>query len=336
MKKLMLLLLLTVLGGAAAVNQTGGSDGNMANLTDTNGITRVHFTYDQYAGDQFRLDAWVEDFGAGGAVATVEKRVGPMNHTGVKKEGKVTLSRAQADELLEILSRYDIRAWSRLRRRGYGTSPSRIVAIFYGDEMVDIPWDAIYPESLPPQEDILYCELYNFFNGVLRETPGWEAVRSDDLEDPRDNPAYRARTVDWFGGAVPLVPGTGSLSESWYGAELDYGTRRWWDAEGFTGVWELATEGCEENTEQSARLCVEPDGSVTLTLDGTEWTGRLPEKRYYREEIGLRLESDGERRRFGVRNTCRDSYEQIRISAHPGPHPEPQFPYTDDILDKTE
>jgi hypothetical protein len=129
------------------------------------------------------------------------------------------------------------------------------VAVFIGEKMIYVPWDAIFPETLPPQEDILYFELYNYFNDLISDDPEWEEVVSENMDDPRDNPAYGERNVMQYGKEVRLVPGTGVYSENGAGAEIDYSDLKWWLEEGFTGTWTLS----EEDREWMSKIAQNPD-----------------------------------------------------------------------------
>ncbi|MBO4367129.1 MAG: hypothetical protein J5859_00335 [Clostridia bacterium] len=242
--------------------------------------TGLRFMYDNYSGEQFCLNAYVEGMSRDGAKLTLIKRVGPMNYTGHTKEGELTLSGEQVDALRSILKSYDLDAWSELRGKGYGYSPSRSLIVFCGEEILfDVRWDAVFPKTLPPQEDIMYAQLYNFFNDIISSEPGWEEVVSDNLEDPRDNPAYYERTVTWFGNEVKLVPGTGVYYKDGHYAEIDYEGRDWWTVEGFTGEWTLDEESPSlDMTFQSplnASLIVREDGTLTFVLDDEEWQGTV-------------------------------------------------------------
>ena len=299
------------------------------------GIWEVGFTYDMFSGDQFKLEARVTDITPEGSKVKLEKRVGPMNYTGHTMSGELDLTGEQTEALLDILDSYDIEGYSRLPRRGSSGAPSRTLIVFSGEESWYVAFDAKFPKTLPPEEEVMYMEQYNFFNGLIRDIPDWQEVRSPDLEDPRDNPAYGEGSALWFGRSVSLVPGTGT-GEDRRGAEIDYGEEKWWLLEGFTGTWSLAEgEWQEEATHTSVTLTVEEDGSVTLTLDGETWTGTLPDKRYYREETGFRLTNPEE----GTRSfTCAlmepEDYTLLRICAYPGPVPEPQFYPTDVVVER--
>ena len=299
------------------------------------GIWEIGFSYDMFSGDQFCLEARVTDITPEGCRVKLEKRVGPMNYTGHTMEGEFDLDGDRTAALLEILGRYDLEAWSKLRRSGSSAAPGRTLMVFSGEDQWYIAFDAVFPKTLPPLEDVMYMELYNFFNSLIRGMPDWSEVQSPDLPDPRENPAYGEREVSWFGRTVRLVPGTGVYTADFRGAEIDYGEEKWWFLEGFTGTWILVEEWREEASHLSAQLTVREDGSLTLTLDGREWTGTLGDKRYYREDIGVRLTCEGEgSRSFTLMCLEEEDYGLLRVYAYPGPVPEEQFYPTDLVLEK--
>ena len=300
-------------------------------------ITGLRFTYDNYSGDQFCLNVYVEGLSDSGAQAEISKRVGPMNYTGQTMEGTLALDAAQVQRLREILGSRDLAAWSALPTRSSGSSPSRSLIVFSGEEVLyDVRWDAVFPETLPPEEDVFYCELYNFFNGVVSAAPGWEAVRSPDLDDPRADPAYTERSVTWFGKEVKLVPGTGVGSADGRYAEIDYEGRSWWVEEGFTGRWtldrECPTDGL--NVPERASLKVFPDGSVEFKLDDTEWKGTVSAVRRCEDSVGIALENEKGRRACEVGLPLGQSYDRVHVTCYPGPVPEPQFDPIDVYLMK--
>ncbi len=322
--------LLAALLFAAAM--PAGADGGTEEILCPEALsaTGLRFVYDQFSGEEFYLNAFVEGMSESGGKATLIKRVGPMNYTGHKKEGELALTGEQAALLREILSRYDLAAWSGLPAKSAGSSPTRSLIVFRGDEILyKVMWNARFPKTLPPREDILYAELFNFFNGMIAAEPGWEEVRSADLEDPRDNPAYYERTVTWFGREVKLVPGTGTYHEDGRYAEIDYEGRDWWIDEGFVGRWTLDEESPAIDpywAPASAELSVREDGTLELVLDGEVWPGRVSKLRRFRDGFGIILEKEnGEYRSCTVSTGGRESYERIHVSYQSGPWPEEQY-----------
>ena len=308
-------------------------------VTAESGITEFYFSYDNFSGDQFRLDARAESFKDSNVVLAIEKRIGPMNYTGKSKKGLIRLSEEEGKTLMELLHRYDdrIREWSQLKRSGSTASPSRSLMIWEDGQRYVVSFDTVFPETNPPEEDIMYYELFTFFNGLLKNKPGWEEVVGVELKDPRNNPAYYERTVMTFGHEVPLKEGTGTYHADGRGATLDYGDDLWWQMEGFTGTWEIGSSDAYPDLENSSDTCtmtVEEDGSVTLVLDSETWKGKVSDKRIYKESISMTMENEGEQRVFHADNIIDDSYEELLLSCYPGPVPEPQFEPVDLILIK--
>ncbi len=362
MKKTMLLLflawsILLLLNGCAVTGKPGKTSGTEANTGESGRtgegdimgekdprnqekpVTGLRFIYDRFSGNQLYLNVFVENMSENGADCTIEKRVGPMNYTGFKKEGSLSLDGKQASELEKILGRYDLEAWSHLPSKSSGASPSRSVIVFSGDDVLyDVMWNAKFPETLPPQEDIFYAELFNFFNDLISGEPEWAEVKSDNLEDPRDNPAYYERRVPWFGHQVRLVPGTGTWYESGAYADIDYEGKDWWTEEGFTGTWTLDPEKSADSFQapESAALRVREDGTIIFLLDGEEWTGAPSPVRRYKDSAMIHLEREGEQRACSVDLMEEESYERIHLTCYPGPVPEPQFVPIDVYLVKEE
>lgn len=288
------------------------------------GLWQVHFEYDCYSGDPFYLDAWVRDFTESGAEVTLKKRVGPANSTGIEKEGTIAIDAVRVQELQSILNRYDLAAYSQLPTKSASSSPRRSLRVWEGDADMEVAWNAVFPKTTPPEEDILYYELFQYFNGLLKQEPDWQEVIGEDLEDPRSDPRYSNRTVEQFGSIVPLVPGTGNSTDG-HGAQLDYGADDWWIREGFTGAWKTAASDQFETTGETGRLTVQEDGSVDLTLDAVSYRGMLGNVRFYREPIQVTLEHDGEKRVFAIYPLRQEDYSELQIQSYPGPVPEVQF-----------
>ena len=298
-------------------------------------VTAVRFNYAQNYGDEIEFYAYVSEMTTDGAKLELRKRLGPSNYTGHKKEGNLTLSGDQVKELLDILSRYDLEAWSKLPYGSYSSGPSRSLMVYSGDAFLyDIMWSAKFPKTLPPQEDIMYAELFKFFNAIVAREPGWEDVRGSDLEDPRENPKYKARTITWFGKERKLVPGTGNGDADGSYSEIDYEGASWWVEEGFVGRWipdgkpipnmfSLSQE--PDPKMQESELTVKPDGSVIFIYRGETWTGHVDKVRRVEHKVGFSVYRDYEGRGCDVSYSDKESYQHITVSCFPGPYPNPQF-----------
>lgn len=303
------------------------------NETETgyNGVTEVHLTYDKNYGDQFYMDADVVKMSDKGAKLKITKRIGPDNYTGTKKEGTIDLDKSQVDELFEIMGRHDLQSFTNYPAYGSISGPVRTLFVLNGDNIVySVCFNTHFPETLPPEEDIMYCEMFNFFNDLIANEDGWEDVVGENLEDPRNNPAYYDRTVTWFGNEVKLVPGTGTYHEDGRYAEIDYEGKKWWIEEGFIGEWTLDKEKTEDVS--AASLTVNEDGSLLLTVDGVIHKGTVGEIRRYKDSVLIGIEIDGSERGATVDLLYEESYESIRIMCFPNPVPDEQFDSIDVYL----
>lgn len=340
---IILVLFTAVFGVIMAIGYIGTGPGPETQTQDpgdvqSEEITEVHFEYDEFSGEQYRLDVWVESITEDGADAQIEKRIGPMNENGRSREGTIRMSAEEVDRLMAILGRYDLEMFSQRPTESANTLPVRVLSVFYGDRMVSVDWNSEYPKTVGPDEDIMYYEAFNFFEELIDKEPGWEDVRRDlpKEEDHRDNPDIYESTVSWFGHEVSLVPGTGDGSEDGWGAQIDYGEKDWWLKEGFTGSWSMTEEDREQehSTDSEVLLAVSKDGNVMLRTDDEVWTGQLPEIRYYKNEIWVGLKNANLNERAFAISYQNEDYSHLHISAYPGPFPEEQFLPTDVYVTK--
>ena len=272
--------------------------------------------YDHDNNNNYTLTVKVEDFDADPVQAQITKWLGPHNINGKKLDGTVALDEEKLSELTQILNRYDLEAWSKLPSLSCVSGTVRSLTVHLKDgTKYYIAWNAKFPKVFPPTEDVMYFELFNFFNGMIREA-GWAEVVGDDIKDPRENPAYAPRTVSWFGNQVKLKIGTGTFYEDGRNAEIDYEGKSWWIEEGFVGYY---------TGENGASMSVVESGEIKLYMDGEEWHGHAGNKRIYKRhaEIGI---SCGDKSRWCELHTLGgENYDKIQITCMPGPVPAPQF-----------
>ena len=76
------------------------------------------------------------------------------------------------------------------------------------------------------------------------------------------------------------------------GEEIDFGSDIWWKVERYTGTFTAENEDAE--------LILSPDGNAVFTYEGRAFTGKLPEKRYYRDNVYIYMESGYEHRTFQI------------------------------------
>ncbi len=320
----------------------GCKDTNTENNTDTaasdtgiNGITEIHLTYDKSVGEQFYLEADVVKMSEKGADIIMTKRTGPDNSLGKKKKDTVKIDKEKLDELFEILGRYDLEGYTGLQAAGTTTPPYRTLFVLNGDKVVySVCFNTQFPKTLPPEEDIMYFELFNYFNDIIAGEEGWEEVVGENLPDPRDEPAYYERTVTWFGKEVNLVPGTGVGYDDGKYAVIDYGDKKWWIEEGFTGEWILDKDNAEDVSYAS--MTVNDDGEVQLTVDGVLYNGTLDEVRRLKDSVYFSLEIEGRERAATADLMIEESVESIHVSCYPLPVPETQFDPVDVYLIKAD
>ena len=276
-----------------------------------------YFNYDQEDhGAKYSIRVIIEKIDATGAEASIEKWLGPHNYNGKRHKDVILMDADKVGELVRILEGYDLEGWSKLPTKCCSSGVSRTLCLHLNDgTKYYIGFNADFPKTIPPTEDIMYFELFNFFNGLIREA-GWEEVVGEDLKDPRLNPAYTPRTVSWFGNQVKLKIGTGIFYEDGRNAEIDYEGKDWWVEEGFVGYY---------TGENGAHMSVEENGNISLFMDGENWQGSVGKKRIYKRhaEIGI---SCGDKSRWCELHTLKgENYDRIQIRCMPGPIPAPQF-----------
>lgn len=324
-----------ILLGGMLMFAFGCNNGSGYNNSESeyNGMTEVHMTYDNFSGDQFFMDADVVKISDKGASVKISKRVGPNNYTGKKKEGTIKIDKNQVDELFDILERYDLEGYTQLPAGGSIGTPSRTLSVLKKDDLVyHVSFNTYFPKTLPPEEDIMYFELYNFFNDLIANESGWEEVVGDNLSDPREEPAYYERTVTWFGKEVNLVPGTGVGYKNGKYGQIDYEDKNWWIEEGFVGEWTLDKENSEDVSD--ALLIVNEDGTIVLTTDGIEYKGELSKIRRYMDDVDIYLQIEGRDYGGSILMLNEESYGNIRLECYPLPYPELQFDPVDVYLMK--
>lgn len=276
-----------------------------------------YFNYDQDDhGYTYSIRVIIEKIDAMGAEASIEKWLGPHNINGKRHEDVIFMDAHKVSELLHILDGYDLEGWSKLPTQCSSSRVSRTLVLHLKDgTKYHIGFNTAFPRTIPPTEDVMYFELFNFFNGLIREA-GWDEVAGEDLKDPRQNPAYAPRTVSWFGNQVKLKIGTGTFYEDGRNAEIDYEGKDWWVEEGFVGCY---------TGENGAYMSVVENGDIRLFMDGEDWHGHVVNKRIYKRhaEIGIHC---SDRSRWCELHTLKgENYDMIQIRCMPGPVPAPQF-----------
>ena len=96
--------------------------------------------------------------------------------------------------------------------------------------------------------------------------------------------------VEIGGTKYQLIQDLSKRSEA--GEEIDFAGDIWWKVENYVGTF--------TSEEQKAALVISENGEVRFTWEGKEYTGTLPEKRYYRSHPEVNMEAGGERRKFRI------------------------------------
>jgi len=255
------------------------------------GIWEIEFKYEKRSSGEL-LHALVGSVSENGAEATIRKRNGRANDPKtVEVIGTYSMDSKQLEELTYLLRKYPVEEiMNAPRRHSFGGNIGLELRIRDGDKNLYIGNLNAFPDSLPPMRELLYTELYNFFNAFVSADEKMKSVWTEQLPDPAADPKYGARTVLHFGKEVSLVPGTGYGDN--YGDEIDYGDRKWWIEEGYVGSYIMTEEDkmLKMITEDSASFIIREDGSFELTLDGTLYTGNFGTTRYYKQSPGGRYE----------------------------------------------
>lgn len=76
------------------------------------------------------------------------------------------------------------------------------------------------------------------------------------------------------------------------GEEIDFDGDIWWQVENYVGTF--------SSREEDAKLVISQNGNVRFDYEGTEYTGKLPEKRYYRSYAEVSMKAGYEERTFVI------------------------------------
>ena len=126
-----------------------------------------------------------------------------------------------------------------------------------------------------------------FVDGMYMDRIG-EAVYLGSAQYETGAGEVPEHTVKIGGKEYKLIQDLSLKTES--GEEIDFEGDTWWKVENYVGTF----RGEEEN----AKLTI--SGSVLFEYDGRLFKGKLPEKRYYRQNVDVYMESGYERRTFTI------------------------------------
>ena len=93
--------------------------------------------------------------------------------------------------------------------------------------------------------------------------------------------------VEIGGKEYKLITDLSLKTES--GEEIDFDGDIWWKVENYVGTF--------LSEDADAELIISEDGEASFKYDGTVYTGKLPEKRYYRTYVQIPMEAQNERGR---------------------------------------
>ncbi|MCR5793977.1 MAG: hypothetical protein K6G61_01345 [Solobacterium sp.] len=130
-------------------------------------------------------------------------------------------------------------------------------------------------------------------------------VKFEDAPGPAETFTVRIGGKDY-----PLIPDYSRTSHT--GEEIDFGEDTWWLIEGYPGRYRCTDEDMEAMKEEpfagdvlphpdgEAELRIAEDGSAVFDYFGTVYKGDLPEKRRYKTDVQIFMESKTQRRTFRI------------------------------------
>jgi len=256
------------------------------------GIWEMEFTFEKRSSGEL-LHALVDTVTENGADVTIRKRNGLLNDPDtIEVTETYSMDRTKYEALVELLRAYPLNEIVNApRKSSFGGNIGMELRICEGEKNLYIGNLHSFPDGLPPMRELLYTELYNFFNAIASSDDRMDSVRTEQMPDPRTDPKYSERTVLHFGREVSLVPGTGYDND--YGAEIDYGDKKWWIEDGYVGEYVMtdADKNCTDVTESAASFVILEDGTFRLTINDILYTGTLPKARCYKVAPGGRYKA---------------------------------------------
>ena len=143
-----------------------------------------------------------------------------------------------------------------------------------------------------------------YLNRFTEPVSLWEAQFAEPAQ-PRE-----AYTVQIGGRVYPLIPDYSLDSHT--GEEIDFGEDLWWQVEGYPGRYAMTEEdrkdlensyfspGAFSDSGRSAELVITEDGQAVLDCFGEVFRGKLPEKRRYKTNVDVFMESGAQYRTFQI------------------------------------
>lgn len=153
-------------------------------------------------------------------------------------------------------------------------------------------------------ESTIYTDK-GYMNRFSEPVTLWEAQFEDKNVHAEDTFTVHIGDKDY-----PLIPDYSNKDHS--GEEIDFGEDIWWIVEGYTGTYTSTDEDLKDmqnsyftqealsHPDERAELVINEDGDVEFNCFGNIFKGTLPEKRYYKDNVVIFMESKTERRSFRI------------------------------------
>ncbi len=171
----------------------------------------------------------------------------------------------------------------------------------------------IYDCRLADGERIRFVSAYEstiftegaYMNRFTQPVSLWEAQFD---EKPGDKERFTVKIGD---REYPVI--SDYTQKDHTGEEIDFGGEDWWQVEGYTGRYVMTKDDRREmegeyytgdalsRTKGGVTLKISADGHAVLDYFGLVFEGDLPEKRFYREDVTIRMDSAREWRTFQIR-----------------------------------
>ena len=152
--------------------------------------------------------------------------------------------------------------------------------------------DYLYDCALTDGKEIRFATRYEtnlYVDGMYLNRIAEPVALAGAQNDPAQE-GPKEHYVEIGGKKYKLIMDLSNRTES--GEEIDFGGDIWWQVENYVGTF--ASEGGK------AKLVISEDGAVTFDYDGRQFTGKLPEKRYYREYAAVGMTAGYESRTFYI------------------------------------
>ena len=156
-----------------------------------------------------------------------------------------------------------------------------------------------------PYDSTIYTEK-GYMNRFTEPVSLWEA--QSENESPVE--PEKAFTVRIGEKDYPLIPDYSLHGHS--GEEIDFGDDIWWQVEGYPGKYVSTDEDMKDmqdsyytqealsHPDERAELVIGENGEAVFDCFGEIYRGSLPEKRFYKTDVEIFMESKTQRRTFRI------------------------------------